>query len=232
MFVGHYAAALAMKKVEPNLNVGWTFFSVMLLDGLLGVFVLLDIENVVVPVDYADLHYLTFEFPFSHGFAAAIFWSVLAFWVTSTLLKKKATALKIARLMAIAVFSHFLIDLIVHIPEMPLLGQDSVKVGFGLWHDLYLALGLEILITIAGLVFYFQAKPNCPLRAKIGMPLLIAVLAVLTVTGQALAPAPSDITGPALTWVAGTFLFAMIAYWLDIQTGPEEHRNRRTGTAL
>ena len=51
MFVGHYAVSLALKKVEPKLNLGWTFFAVMLLDALLGLFVLLGIEKATIPAN-------------------------------------------------------------------------------------------------------------------------------------------------------------------------------------
>ena len=34
---------------------------------------------------------------------------------------------------AAAVFSHFLLDVPMHTPDMPILGNDSTKIGFGLW---------------------------------------------------------------------------------------------------
>ncbi|MFC1978043.1 hypothetical protein ACFLWS_07275 [Chloroflexota bacterium] len=72
MFVGHYAVGLALKKVEPKLSLGWTFLTVMLLDAFLGLFVLLGIEKITIPPNYQELHYLTLEFPFSHGLVAAL----------------------------------------------------------------------------------------------------------------------------------------------------------------
>ncbi len=221
MFVGHYAVALVIKKIEPKLNVGWIFFSVMLLDALLGVFVLLGIEKIIIPVNYEDIHYLAFEFPFSHGLMVALFWSALVFFVIWVLWKERVAAVKVAGLMAIAVFSHFLIDGIVHM-EMPIIGENSAKIGFGLWNNLYIALGLEVLIVLFGLVIYFTAKSDSSLRAKVGMPLLLALLMFLTIGGQVFAPAPQDIVGPASTWIAGAFIFALIAYWLD-----QDVENRR-----
>lgn len=70
MFVGHLGVALGLKRAEPRLNLGLLCFATLLLDFLLGLFVLLGIEQVHVPATYAALHYLTFTFPFSHGLLA------------------------------------------------------------------------------------------------------------------------------------------------------------------
>jgi len=213
MFVGHYAVSLAIKKIEPKLNLGWTFLAVMLLDALLGFFVLFGIEKITIPSNYQELHYLTFEFPFSHGLVAALVYSGLSFAIIKWFWRGNANAIKVASLMAVAVFSHFLLDVIVHIPELPLLGNDSLKIGFGLWNNLWVALGLEVVITIVGLIIFFKANPHR--RAKIGIPILIGLLTLFTVGGQAFSPAPSNVAGPAISWVVMTFIIALIAFWID-----------------
>jgi len=215
MFVGHYAVSLVIKKVEPKLNLGWTFFAVMLLDALLGLFVLLGIEKATIPANYQDLHYLTFEFPFSHGLVAVLIWSGLTFVLFKWLWRRKTNATKISVLMAVAVLSHFLLDAIVHISEIPLLAQDSLKIGLGLWNNLWAALGLEVLITLAGLCIYIKAKTKLRLRAKIGIPILIGFLILFTVGGQAFSPAPPNVAGPAASWIGMTIVIALIGYWLD-----------------
>jgi hypothetical protein len=40
---------------------------------------------------------------------------------------------KLAWALALAVFSHFVLDLIVHVPDLPVFGQGSIKLGLGLW---------------------------------------------------------------------------------------------------
>ena len=77
MFVGHLGVGLGLKKVEPEVNLGLLFFATLLLDFLLGIFVLMGIEQVHVPADYASLHYLMFTFPYSHGLLASLIWAAL-----------------------------------------------------------------------------------------------------------------------------------------------------------
>ncbi|NOX52312.1 MAG: hypothetical protein GXP16_17520 [Gammaproteobacteria bacterium] len=214
MLVGHYAVGLALKKVAPRLNLGWTFLAVMLLDALLGLFVLLGIEKALIPTNYHELHYLTFEFPFSHGLTATLFWASATFLIVKFLWRGNFSTTA-AIVMSVAVFSHFLLDVIVHIPEMPLAGENSYKVGFGLWNNLHLALGLEVFVTLVGLTLYLNTRPMMRRRSKIGVPILIGVLILMTVGGQAFAPAPTDVTGPAFSWIGTTLLIALIAYWLD-----------------
>lgn len=82
MFVGHVATGLALKRVSCEVNTGALVLAAMLLDGLLWVFVLLGLEHVVVPPDFSRRHYFTFVFPYSHGLAASLTWSLVAFGVT------------------------------------------------------------------------------------------------------------------------------------------------------
>jgi len=41
----------------------------------------------------------------------------------------------VALVVALAVFSHWLFDLIVHTPDLPLWSDASPKLGFGLWNS-------------------------------------------------------------------------------------------------
>jgi hypothetical protein len=63
MFVGHLGAGLAARTVGLRLNLGLLFFAAMLPDFVLWLLVLAGIEHGMVPPDYANLHYLTFDFP-------------------------------------------------------------------------------------------------------------------------------------------------------------------------
>jgi hypothetical protein len=77
MFVGHYGAGLVLKGANRKLNLGWIFFAAMLPDIICGILVLLGIEKIKIPDDYAKLHYLKFDFPYSHGLFATVIFSVL-----------------------------------------------------------------------------------------------------------------------------------------------------------
>ena len=122
----------------------------MLLDVLLGVFVLAGLEQVIVPPDFATGHYLEFVFPYSHSLLDSAVWAGLtaalagAGWL---LIGRGAAAAWVA---GAAVLSHFLCDAIEHVRGLPLLGADVPRVGLGLWKAMPWALALEVVLLVAG----------------------------------------------------------------------------------
>jgi len=217
MFAGHLAAGLVLKKMERRLNLGWLFFAALFHDFLLGILVLLGLEQIHIPANFAQTHYLTFTFPYSHGLAASIFWSVLAFGVTYAFLprwtSKERTQAGAA--MGLAVFSHFVLDWMVHIPELPLLGDDSLKIGLGLWNNLPLALTLEVTLVVIGFIFYLAAiKPKTNL-ARYGLGILLLFIATMTAVGMLFTETPPPAAGAAMSWILQPFLICGLAYWFD-----------------
>lgn len=225
MFAGHLAAGLALKKADQRVNLGILFFASLLADFLLGLFVLFGIEQVHVPANFADIHYLTFTFPYSHGLVASLLWSLLAYLVVqqrwSRTMGQKGKA---GLVVALAVFSHFLLDSLVHIPDLPLLGETSPKLGLGLWNNLASALALEAVLVLIGLTLYFNAvKPNRRLT-QIGVVVLMLLVTVATVVGQALNNAAPPPTSAALSWIIQPFVLGGVAYWLDRQPHLAKYR--------
>ncbi|MBK9925841.1 MAG: hypothetical protein IPP66_11170 [Anaerolineales bacterium] len=217
MFVGHLSAGLVLKKMERRINIGWFFFAGLFHDFLLGILILMGLEQVQVPENFAQLHYLTFIFPFSHGLAASIFWSVLAFGITYMALPRWASKERnqAGVAMGLAVFSHFVLDWMVHIPEIPLLGESSPKIGLGLWNNLPLALTLETALVVTGFAFYLLViKPKTNL-ARYGIGILLLFLTILTVTGMLFGETPPPATGAALSWIVEPLVICGLAFWFD-----------------
>jgi hypothetical protein len=217
MFAGHLAAGLVLKKMERRINLGWLFFAAQFHDFLLGILILLGLEQIHIPANFAQTHYLTFTFPYSHGLAASIAWSALAFGITYTVLprwtskERKQSGLAIA----LAAFSHFVLDWFVHTPELPLLGDDSPKIGLSLWNNPPLALTLETTLVILGFVFYLvMVKPKTNLT-RYGIAVLMILITTLTVTGQLFTNTPPPTNGAAMSWIFQPFLICGLAYWFD-----------------
>ena len=217
MFAGHLAAGLVLKKMERRINLGWLFFAALFHDFLLGILVLLGLEQIHIPANFAQTHYLTFTFPYSHGLAASIIWSALACGITYAVLprwtyKERSQA---GWVIALTVFSHFVLDWFVHIPEMPLLGENSMKIGLSLWNNLPLAIVLETALVIFGFIFYLiTVKPKTNL-ARYGIAALMILITTLTVTGQLFADTPPPANGAAMSWIFQPFLICGLAYWFD-----------------
>ncbi len=161
MFAGHVGAALAIGRAERRVNVGAFIFAALLLDVVLWLLVLLGWESITIPPNFASAHQPEFVFPYSHGLLASTAWSALAgvaifIWYPQP---KKARS-RAAALVGMAVFSHWLLDALVHVPELPLSGASSMKVGLGLWQSMPVALVAEALILVVGLAFSWPV-PVC-----------------------------------------------------------------------
>jgi membrane-bound metal-dependent hydrolase YbcI (DUF457 family) len=131
MFVGHYSVAFAVKSNRNKIPLWVLFVAVQLLDFLWAPLVLLGIEKVrIVPgitaANPLDLYYM----PYTHSLIGALVWSGLAF-VLYRVASGARPSNAAAFIVALAVFSHWILDLIVHRPDLAIY-DDSLKVGFGL----------------------------------------------------------------------------------------------------
>lgn len=214
MFAGHMGAAFAIGRAERRVNVGAFVAAALLLDFVLWLFVLLGWESVAIPANFAATHQPEFIFPYSHGLLAALLWSLLAglaaFAACAKLQPGRVVA---AGLIAAAVFSHWLLDALVHAPELPLFGPDSAKVGLGLWQTMPLALLVEAGIVIAGPASFFSgsALPRSRRKALAG---LCGVVLALTVFGMTAAPAPPSALAIAASSLVSIVAVCALATWL------------------
>jgi hypothetical protein len=217
MFIGHLGAGLALKKINPRVNLGWIFLAVMFPDILLWILVLTGKEQVFVPANYDNLHYLTFNFPYSHGLVASLGWAVFFFFLIQVISGKT----KVAWMIFIAIFSHFILDFIVHIPELPVLGEDSQKLGLGLWNNMPVALIIEILLLLGGFMIYASITRTVSLIGKLGMPLFLVLITLLAVFGQMMSPAPTNMKQVAFASLATIIIISLLGGWLDTKRPTE-----------
>ncbi|HMA01502.1 MAG TPA: hypothetical protein VKP02_03985, partial [Gemmatimonadaceae bacterium] len=149
MFVGHYGPAFAAKRADRTIPLWVLFIAVQFLDVLWAPFVLLGVEKVrIVPgitkASPLDLYYM----PYSHGLLTAIGWSIV-FGAAYQLIARPAAA-RASLIVGLAVFSHWVLDLLVHRPDLPLY-DNAAKVGLGLWNVPAIELPLEALILLGGM---------------------------------------------------------------------------------
>ena len=126
MYVGHFAAGLAIKAREPRAPTWALLVGVGLLDILFGPFVLAGIERATVTpsispgfsLDYID---------WSHSLLMSVAWSVLF----ASAFARYGRPVMLA--IGFSVFSHFLLDLPMHPPDLALWPNASAHLGLGLW---------------------------------------------------------------------------------------------------
>jgi len=204
MFAGHIGAALAIGRAEPGVNVGMFVTAALLLDLLLWLFVLLGWESVAIPADFVSTHQAQFLFPYSHGLLASVAWSVVAAVAGLLLYARSRWKWRAALLLAVAVFSHWVLDAVVHRPELPLAGAGSRAVGLGLWNNIPIALLLEGVVVVLGL-YLLVSGSKVERGNAIALVVLTLVVMALTVVGMTLAPAP-----PSATAMAGSSLATLV----------------------
>jgi len=219
MFAGHLGAALAIGRAEPKLNVGALVTASLLLDLVLWVFVLLGWETVIIPANFASTHQAAYTFPYSHGLVAGLIWSGVAGLATLLWLNGRAIQRRAALLVALTVFSHWVLDALVHRPELPLAGTGSLAIGLGLWNRMPVAIGLEVAIVLAGLWLFLGRTPLTRGKA-IAVTVLTLVILAFTVIGMTLGPAPPSARAMAASSLGTLALVCALAAWLGRVRAP------------
>src|SRR5579859_3730028 len=177
MFMGHYGASFAVKSADKGIPLWLLFLAVQFLDVLWGLFVLAGIEKLrIVPGITSSLPLDLYYMPYTHSLIAAIAWSGVAA-VAFRLMTRRALTKSLAPAIwvGVAVFSHWILDLIVHRPDLPLY-DDAYKVGFGLWNYPLPALLLETAFLFAGLWLYLRSTQGTTFGARYGMILFCVVI--------------------------------------------------------
>lgn len=202
MFVGHLGAGLAVKAAEPRWNLGVLFAAALFADLLLWTFVLAGVESVGPPVASGRARFFTFAFPYSHGALASAGWALAAAvlgWVVAGAGTPRRARLACA--LAIAVASHFLLDLVVHVPDLPVAGGESAKLGLGLWRAMPAALTVELALAGAALAVCMRRAPLSRWRGAL-LVTVVAITGILTVLGPYLPGEPP----PATTLAASSLV--------------------------
>jgi hypothetical protein len=214
MFAGHVGAALAIGAVERRVNVGVFVAAALLLDLLLWSFVLLGWESVTIPPHFADTHQPDFIFPYSHGLLAGAIWSALAGGFAYFSRAPCQTAhRRVAALVAAAVFSHWLLDVIVHQPELPVAGAQSALLGLALWGNMPVALIVEAALLVVGLTVFVASSAWSRSRSVV-LVVLSLVLLVFTLAGMTIAPAPPSAMAMAGSSLVTVVLVCALYCWL------------------
>ena len=219
VFVGHIGAGFGLKKVAPRLNLGVLLLAALFADLLLWALIILGVESIIVPENFRTDHYFTFDYPYSHSLTATIAWSGLAgaaVWlVLGTGMQRR---LVLALIAGAAVFSHFVLDLVVHVPDLPLLSNHSAKLGLGLWRNMPAALALELGIALAALIVYLRAMRQSRPRTAVAVALV-----AIACLGTAIGPYAATEPPPPMLQAASSFVTILIVvavgFWIDGRVG-------------
>jgi membrane-bound metal-dependent hydrolase YbcI (DUF457 family) len=159
MFAGHFGLAAAIKAKQPHLPLWALMLSTQFLDVLFVPLVLTNIETMqqvggntgayggaIIHADYTHSLLGAFLIALCVGLLAWKWWGKKGGLILGSL-----------------VFSHWLLDLLVHRADMPILPGNLgnlPRLGLGIWQFPYISAGLELLLIIIGGILYFRSALN------------------------------------------------------------------------
>jgi hypothetical protein len=223
MFLGHFAVAFAAKRAAPTASLGTLFIACELVDILWGAFLVIGWEHVrILPDDNPLLVLQFYDYPITHSLvgalgcglaAAALYYS----WPTRDTTRHWQAAVLVGAVVA----SHWVLDLVVHLPDLPIAGNDSPKLGLGLWRHVGLTVAVELLLLAGGAALYIRGRsrrhPVRPVRLGLVLLLLVGLYAAAL-----FGPPPPSITAIGLGDVGLLLFMGLLGAWADRPASPAE----------
>jgi len=207
MFIGHIAVGLAAKRIAPSVSLATWLTSVQLVDLLWPFFLLTGLEHVRIAPGITRFTPLDFyDYPITHSLIGSACWAVLfaGVWMIG---HRDA---RVAALLAAGVVSHWVLDVISHRPDMPVLPHGPY-LGLGLWNSVVATLLVELTMFAGGIALYVGSGGGA--RRRTSFWLLMAFLLVVYFA-TSFGPPPPDTRTLAFSALAGWLLIPW-AWWAD-----------------
>lgn len=214
MFLGHYGAALISSRAAPRVSLGVLFAASQLVDLLWPFFLLAGVEQIRITQGENPFLHLVFEYyPWTHSLLMGVVWALVAGGLYRLVTRNGRGAAVVAAL----VVSHWFLDWITHVPDLPLY-PGGAEYGLGVWRSSALTFAIELPLFLLGLWMYASRTRGRDRVGRAGFWVLIALMLVIQVA-NAMSPPPPSVN--MVGWGAmAAWLFPLWAWWAD------RHRER------
>lgn len=156
MFIGHFALGMIGKKYLPKVSLGTLFLSVQLVDLIWPFLLLIGLEQVRIEPGATKITPLNFiNYPITHSLVGGLLWAI-GFALIYLIVKK---SLRTGVILGIGVLSHWILDFIVHKPDLPIY-PGGEKYGLGLWNSIPGTLIVEFVLFGLGIYFYTKTTKS------------------------------------------------------------------------
>ena len=215
MFVGHYAPVFALRAVRQSPGLAAGFVAVQLVD--IGFFSLsyFGIERWAANPSIAgfmpvDLYFM----PYTHSLVGSALWAV-ATGLVFALFTGEGRRLAGGALVGLLVFSHWLLDLVVHRHDLALgLDDAGTKLGFALWDHPLIVIPLELGMVLGAFAIYLVATKPKGSAGRV-LPWVVGGALVAGACVNWFTPPAPDIATFSGMGLAAYFGFALLALLLD-----------------
>jgi membrane-bound metal-dependent hydrolase YbcI (DUF457 family) len=207
MFIGHYGIALAAKRLAPRTSLGTLFVAAVLIDLVWPTLLLIGVERARIDTTLGGVTPLLFShYPWTHSLLAVCVWSALLGGGYFAWVHDRRAALVVAGL----VLSHWILDAIVHRPDLLLMPGGHWAIGFGLWRSAIATLVVELSVFSFGVLLYLRATTGA---RRWPLWTLVALLIVIYL-GNLFGPPPPSIE--AIAWAGhAQWLFVLAGFAID-----------------
>ena len=218
MFIGHFAVGLAGKKFAPQASLAALWGAALFADILWPILVAVGAEQVrIVPGNtaYTPLNFVSY--PWSHSLLMLCLWGALF----GAAYRNKPNGARSGVVIAVLVVSHWILDWITHIPDMPL-WPSGPKFGLGLWESVPMTMAVEIALFAICVFIYARTTRARDLNGSIGFWALIALL-----FGSYIFDSLTNAPPPSVSaiWISALIATTIILFWVAYV---DRHREIRT----
>lgn len=221
MLMGHYSVALVAKAVAPRTPLWTLFFAVQFVDILWASFIIVGIEHAGLDPTLSSNALVLYDMPYTHSLLATAIWAVVAGCFGSMLGRERGEGWVIGLAVGLCVISHWVLDVLVHRPDMVIFNDDPrFKVGLGLWNYPLLSLALELVLIIGASLWLWRAYPPARTRTL----LWFAGGLVVVQTALTFGPHPPTVMTISATALLSFLALAGAAAWLEAQFGASHPR--------
>jgi hypothetical protein len=213
MFLGHFGLAYAAKRTAPATSLGSLFLAAQFADLIWPFLLLAGVEKVDIVHGATPLLNLDFaSYPYSHSLATLALFGALVGGVHYLVRRRWRDA----AILALLVPSHWLLDLLVHVPDLPLYPGATARFGLGVWQSLPLSLAIEFLAFGGGIALYAAATRA---RDRIGRwaSWSLAAFILIAYLGSLAGGAPPDVR---------TLAYSALIMWLLLPWAAWADRHR------
>ena len=220
MFIGHYAPALVAATMRRAPRLGPLFIAVQLVDIAFFLFALAGVEHYGIQPWFTTMSPLDlYDMRWTHSLLGTLGWAA----GFALVVRLAGGGQRAAWIGAGVVASHWLLDLLVHAPDLTLAGGVR-RYGLGLWNHPYVAMPLELGITALALTFYANHTRARDWRGKAALGLLGAAMLGFQLANW-LGPRPHEAIDPApaaasLTALAVYTILTVFAWWVASTRSP------------
>ena len=210
MFLGHFGLAFAAKRAAPKASLGVLLLGAQFADLLWPLLLLAGIEQVQIQQgDTPFLDPVFIAYPYSHSLLTQCVFGGLLALVYFALSRNARSAL----IVGLLVPSHWFLDWLVHVPDLPLLPGDAAKHGFGIWRSVPLTLVCEFALFGVGLAIYLATTRALDRIGRWALATFVALLVLLYLATLFSGPPPS---AQVLAWSAlSLWLLPLWLHWVD-----------------